>query len=266
MSFVLCLIFALLAHIPAWACGVDTDCQIDDRTYRIYLPKRDANKPISAIFFAHGWRGTAAGVIHNKSLIALADELGVALVAPQSKDEDWQLPGRPRHTNNTGEEEFSYYERLVNEVVKRFSIDRSRLLMSGFSAGGMMTWNLACYEGKLFAGFAPIAGTFWAPIPKTCPGPVVDLIHFHGTSDKIVPIDGRIIADTKQGDVAEALSLFAERGGFGPAKPVSADGLECQGRENAEGKILEFCTYPGGHQYSAEYVRRAWELFKLADL
>lgn len=263
MRLIVFLITIFAASLPSQACGVDTDCRIGERTYRIHLPERDGNKPIGAIFFAHGWRGTADGVMDNKSLIALADELGVAIVAPQSKGEDWQLPGRPRHTGNTGEEEFSYYERLVDEVVKRFSIDRRRLLMSGFSAGGMMTWNLACHEGGLFAGFAPIAGTFWEPIPESCQGAAVDLIHFHGTSDKMVPLSGRVIADTKQGDVSEALSFFVKRGGFGPAKDVPADGLTCQRRENAEGRILEFCTHPGGHLYKANYVRRAWQLFKL---
>lgn len=265
MRFVLCLTLLVLAAVPSQACGVDTDCHISDRIYRIYLPKRVIKTPIGAIFFAHGWRGTAAGVMGNKSLLALADELGVALVAPQSKGKDWELPGRPRHTDNTGKVEFSYYERLVKEVVKRFSINPKRIMMSGFSAGGMMTWNLACHESKLFAGFAPVAGTFWSPVPKKCSGPVVDLIHFHGASDKMVPLNGRVIADTKQGDVSKALALFAGRGGFGPAKLVPAKGLKCKRRENAEHKILEFCTHPGGHKYTAAYLRRAWHLFKIAE-
>ena len=258
MAWLAVFLFAFLIT-PVAACGETTDCQLGDRTYRIHLPTHDSGERMGAIIFAHGWRGNAGQVMTNKSLLALADELGVALVAPQSRGEDWQLPGRPRHTDNTGEEEFTYFRQLVDEIAKRFPIDRSRLLMSGFSAGGMMTWNLACHQGKLFAGFAPIAGTFWEPVPESCPSPPVDLIHFHGTSDKMVPIEGRVIADTKQGEVPVALALFSESGKFRKPSPVPAKGLDCERRESPDGKILEFCTHPGGHIYKADYVRRAWE-------
>ncbi len=254
----------ILAWGPANACGVRSDCKLGDRIYRIYLPHRADDSRIGAIIFAHGWRGTAAGVMNDKSLIALADELGVALVAPQSVGQGWQLPGRPRHRDNTGKEEFAYFRKLVDELERRFSIDRKKLLVSGFSSGGMMVWDLACYEGDLFAGFAPISGTFWAPVPKKCPSPTISLIHFHGMRDKVVPIVGRKIADSKQGNVMNALALFARSGRFGKAKPVPAKGLNCMRRGNPEGKILEFCIHPGGHFYKANYVRLAWRLL-MAD-
>ncbi len=131
--------------------------------------------------------------------------------------------------------------------------------MTGFSSGAMLVWNLACNEGTLFAGFAPISGTFWAPIPARCPNLPVSLIHFHGISDPVVPIVGRAIADSGQGDVMDALAMFAKEGDFGPEKRVPAEGLDCKRRENPEGKILEFCSHPGGHYYKASFVRRAWK-------
>ncbi len=262
MRLIVIFVFLALA-LRAEACGVETDCQIGDRTYRIHLPETRQDKPVGAIVFAHGWRGTAAGVMSNTSLLALADELGVALVAPQSKGEDWQLPNRPRHRDNTGEEEFSYFRRLVDEIARKFSIDPKRILMSGFSAGGMLTWNLACHEGRLFAAYAPIAGTFWAPLPKACPSPPVHLIHFHGASDMVVPLGGRVIADSKQGEVQKAIELFAESGGFGPASMEVAEGLSCEMRRNPEGKVLEFCTHPGNHAYKADYLRLAWSRLRI---
>jgi polyhydroxybutyrate depolymerase len=258
----LAFLMLALSAMPAWACGAGSDCALGDRSYRIHLPA-DKDGAIGAIIFVHGWRGTAAGVMANTSLIALADELGVALVAPQAVGDGWQLPGRPRNRDNTGKEEFAYFRELVDELERRFSIDRKKLLVSGFSSGGMMVWNLACHEGGLFAGFAPIAGTFWSPIPDSCPSRPVDLIHFHGTGDTMVPLTGRAIADGKQGEVPKALALFGESGGFGPAIAVPADGLLCERRENPQGRILEFCTHPGNHIYKADYVRRAWQQLRI---
>jgi polyhydroxybutyrate depolymerase len=261
----LAALILMATAVPAWACGVDSDCALGDRTYRIYLPERKAAEPLGAVIFIHGYRGNSAQILGDKSLIALASELRVALVAPQSAGENWQLPGQPRHKDATGAVEFDYFRRLISDIVQRFQIDRRKLLATGFSAGGMMVWNLACHQGDLFAGFAPIAGTFWAPVPETCPGPAVSLIHFHGMSDTLVPLDGRKVADGKQGEVMNALALFTRIGHFGKEHPMPAKDLECKRRENASGKILEFCTHPGGHFYQADYVRRAWREMHIGD-
>lgn len=264
MRVVLLVVLAIMTASPALACGVKTDCQLGERTYRIHMPERQGSDPVGAIIFAHGYKGTAAGTMGDKSLLQLADELGVALVAARSTDQDWQLPGRPRQTGNTGEIEFAYFRRLIEELQTRHRIDPGELLMTGFSAGGMLVWNLACHMGGSFAGFAPIAGTFWAPVPKSCSTPIVDLIHYHGTADTMVPLAGRAIADTKQADVSDALALAIKSGGFGAPKPVEAKGLECARRTNAEGRILEFCTHGGGHGYKADYIRRAWRILDIA--
>lgn len=262
MRLILAAVMALLIS-PAWACGVKSDCKLGDRIYRIYVPERTDDKPIGAIVFAHGYRNSAAGTMSNKSLLKLADELHVALVAAQSTGSGWELPNRPWHWNNTGEEEYRYFDNLVDEVEKRYHIDRKRLLMSGFSSGGMMVWSLACNRGDLFAGFAPISGTFWAPVPKRCPSQPVNLMHFHGTKDTVAPLGGRSIADSKQGDVIRALDLFVRTGHFGKPKPMPAKALKCERRQNPNGKILEFCTHNGGHMYKAAFIRRAWHTFGL---
>jgi polyhydroxybutyrate depolymerase len=262
MRLILAAIMALSIS-PAWACGVKSDCKLGDRIYRIYVPERTDDKPIGAIFFAHGYKNSAAGTMSNKSLLKLADELHVALVAPQAVGSGWRLPNRPWQRFNTGKEEYAYFDKLVDEVEKRYNIDRKRLLMSGFSSGGMMVWSLACARGDLFAGFAPISGTFWAPGPKRCPSGPVNLMHFHGTTDGMVPIGGRTIADSKQGDVIRALDLFVRAGHFGKPKPMPAKALDCERRKNPGGKILEYCTHNGGHVYKASFVRRAWLAFGL---
>jgi len=265
MRVLAALILLVVAAGPVMSCGVDSDCALGERGYRIYLPERKAGAPLGAIIFAHGYRGTAAQVLGDQSLISLADDLHVALVAPQAVDGDWQLPNRPRKRDTSGAAEFDYFKRLIADIGKRFGIDRRKLLATGFSSGGMLVWNLACHEGNLFAGFAPISGTFWAPVPETCSGPAVSLIHFHGTDDGVVPLDGRKIADAKQGEVSNALALFIRIGHFGREHPMPAKDLHCMRRENASGKILEFCTHPGGHGYKADYARRAWQEMHIGD-
>lgn len=262
MRWILALVFVFYIS-PAQACGVDSDCKLGDRIYRIYIPEKTDDKPMGAIVFAHGYRNSAAGTMSNKSLLKLADELRVALVAAQAIGTGWRIPNRPRQRSNTGEVEYEYFSALIDELEKRYGIDRNKLLMTGFSSGGMMVWSLACNRGDLFAGFAPIAGTFWSPVPKNCPSGPVNLMHFHGTKDGLVPLGGRSIADSRQGNVGRALTLFIKVGHFGKAKPMPAKSLNCERRKNPGGKILEFCTHNGGHIYKAAFIKRAWSAFGL---
>ena len=240
----------------ALACGPETDCLIGKRTYRIRMPEgHEGRTPVGAIVFMHGYRGTAAGIMKNASLGRAVSDLGLALVAPKSASLDWDIPNSPSQGSLV---ELDFFDSLVADISEKFPIDTGRMMAAGFSAGGMMTWELACNRGGLFAGFAPIAGTFWAPVPESCPSGPVHLLHVHGTDDDIVPLQGRPIASTAQGDVHEALALFAEAGAFGPPDRRREGALDCERRTNAGGKLLELCLHGGGHSFKTEYVTRAW--------
>ncbi len=244
----------------SWACGPDTDCLVGNRTYRISMPEgHDGKSKVGAIFFMHGWRGSAAAVMKNKQMIKMASDLGLALVAPKSFSDGWAIPGTPSQLEPV---EIEFFDALMKDVTTKFPIDVSRTMASGFSGGGMMTWNLVCERGDMFAGFAPIAGTFWEPMPQTCSSPPVNLIHVHGKKDKMVPLAGRRIASTKQGDVSVALEMYAAHGNYVKGRTYKDGDLECREQLNIDGKLLEICLHPRGHDMRVAYVERAWKRFK----
>jgi len=246
----------------AQACGPDTDCVLEDgRTYRIRMPEgHDGVTKVGAIFFMHGYRGSAKGVMKNKNLGKTVSDLGLAFVAPKSSYEDWALPGDP---SNSVPVELPYFESVIKDISEKFTVDTSKLMASGFSAGGMMTWNLACDRSHLFAAYAPIAGTFWEPAPKTCPTDPVSIIHMHGTTDKIVPLTGRPIRATHQGNVPNVLEMYSKHGGFEKSRSYQEAEfeLQCEESKNDAGQILEICLHPGGHSMSSAYLGRAWNKF-----
>jgi len=257
----LAFLAACLSANASVACGPDTDCKIDNRHYRIRMPAgHDGKTPIGAIVFAHGYTGTARQVMRSKGFAAMDRKMNVALIATKSAGKGWTLPGSPVHGKVKGADELAYYDRVLDDVARRFPIDRKRMLATGFSAGGMMVWSLACHRSQLFAGFAPIAGTFWAPIPNTCKTPVTSIIHLHGDSDKTVPLLGRRIGSSKQGAVQQALGMYAGYGAFGPTTIENQPGLKCSKRHNAGGHILTFCLYKGGHSFYIRHIRQAWNM------
>ncbi|WP_298360351.1 prolyl oligopeptidase family serine peptidase [uncultured Litoreibacter sp.] len=256
------LIFASLLATPALSCGPDTDCALGERHYRIAMPDgHDGTTAVGAIVFAHGYRGSARGIMRNQNLRRMVSDMGLALIAVKSASDDWVLPNSPRRKDVDGSVEFNYMDAVIADASSRFAIDTDRMMMTGFSAGGMMTWNMACHRPDMFAGFVPISGTFWLEAPAECAGPVANVIHIHGDDDPTVPLAGRPIADTHQGDVMEALDMYAAYGGFGPSATRNTERLACKDRSNPAGDILNFCMFEGGHSFRSEYVKFGWETF-----
>lgn len=251
---------AAVAGAPAAACGPESDCAVGTRSYRIALPaSHDGAEPLGAILFVHGYRGTAAGAMRNAALRALADDLGVALIAAQAAGDDWDIPGTPSNLDADGAAELAYFDAVRADAFARFGVDPARTMISGFSAGGMMVWTLICAAGPPAMGHVPVAGTFWQPVPQDCPAPPADVIHIHGTADRIVPMAGRPIGPAQQGDVDAVVAMYAADGAYVPAGPEVRGDLACERRENPEGRILDLCLFDGGHELRVAQLRSAWE-------
>ena len=255
----------LLLASPALACGPDTDCAVGDRSYRIAMPDgHDGTTPVGALVWHHGYRGSAKGVMRNGSLRRMVSEAGLALIAAQGVNGTWDLPYGPRTFDSTGAAEFAYSDAMLDDASARFAIDRDRVIASGFSAGGMVVWNLACSHPANFAGFIPMSGTFWLKPPQTCVEPAASIVHIHGDADKTVPLTGRAIRETKQGEVEDALSMYATFGKFGPEQTSQTGALRCRNRANDAGNVLEFCLFPGGHSFRTEHLRYGIERLREA--
>lgn len=254
----------VMAGVVADACPPADGCTVASGRYRIVLPPRAASgRAVGAIVFFHGYQETAAAVIADPALLAVARGLGVALVAPDGMGRSWSFPGSPAHDRD----EFAFVGQVLDDVVARFPVDPVRLLASGFSQGGSMVWYLACRMPQRFAAFAPIAGAFWEPLPTRCEAPRPPLIHVHGTADATVPLAGRALrAGVRQGDVFRSLAILAPgrcTAGWAEAAHdgVSAGALACRRALGCDGTaLLELCLHGGGHVAEAAWVERAWRL------
>jgi polyhydroxybutyrate depolymerase len=219
-------------------------------------------QPVGAVIWAHGYRGSAEGAMRNQSLTGMAHDQGLAFIAVQGIGGTWDLPNGPRTIDSTGAAEFAYFEAVIADAVARHGIDPDRLVMSGFSAGGMMVWNLACARPDLFAGFVPISGTYWLEPPETCARPAASVVHFHGDNDATVPLDGRPIGETRQGKVSEAFEHYGLHGAFGNGVRRDTAMLRCSERTAESGDILDYCLFSGGHSFRTEYLLHGIERLK----
>lgn len=250
-----CSVFAFTPH-QAVACSAATDCTLDSGTYRISLP--DGVKPAGAIVFAHGYRGSAAGVMKNLSLIKTATDRGLALIAIDAGAEDWNLPNAP-HDSVAPRDEMAYLDAVMADAQRRFGVDPKRAVITGFSAGGMFVWNVACARGDAFAGYIPYAGTFWKGPPATCPAPSQNIIHIHGTRDTTVPMAGRKIGNTRQGDMAKVLTMYMADKGFSHDGGYAIADMGCSHTVNTDGKVFDLCLFDGDHSFTAKRLGAAYD-------
>lgn len=243
-----------LSASPAPACGPDTDCEVDGGAYRV---STDGELVAGrAIVFVHGYRGSAEGVMRNAALRRMAAERGAALIALDAADEDWDLPGAPSGGQG-GRDEMAYLDRVMEDAGRRFGVERDATVLSGFSAGGMFVWNAICDRGDAFAGHVPYSGTFWGGPPEGCGAPMAPVIHVHGDADATVPMAGRPIGDTRQGDVSETLAMYL--GGAEPHGAIFAlADMTCEALREEPG--LSLCMFSGGHSFSVARLGAAHDM------
>lgn len=259
MQYLLFLVlsaFFMVNPTKADACGQETACALGERSYRIALPD-GPEPPRGAIVFAHGYKSSATATLANGALSGLANRLGLALIAAEGIDGTWNLPNRPGGQVAEGPDEIAYFEAIRSDAARRFGIDPGGFMVAGFSSGGMMVWELACRSGEAFAAFVAISGTFWNPVPQACPTTPAYLAHLHGTTDTVVPISGRPIGNTRQGDVREAIGMLLRQSDYGAPDVEATGDLNCSIRRDSEGRVLDICFHPGGHALRTDLIERA---------
>jgi feruloyl esterase len=180
-----------------------------------YSPSQCAPNP-ALVVVLHGCGQTAGGYAYGAGWSTLADRYGFVLLLPEQQRTNnpngcfnWFLPG---DTSRGGGEALSIRQ-MIEKIVTDKGIDRSRIFITGLSAGGAMTSAmLACYP-DVFAGGAIVAGLphgaarnaqqafesmfqcpprsarEWGDLVRAASphrGPWPRISVWHGTSDKIV--------------------------------------------------------------------------------
>lgn len=155
-----------------------------ERVFSIYSPADvDADMPLPLVVNMHGAQGTAAVQEETSGLGALGEQEGFVVVAPQA------LGAVPIWNLSNDGPDLAFVEELIGATEAAMCIDLSRVYLTGFSMGGMMSMLLACRHPERYAAIAPVSGEIEVP---DCPDPRPALLAFHGTADPAVHFDGSL--------------------------------------------------------------------------
>lgn len=252
-TLMLATALSLTAGAAAARCGSAPEpCALEDGEYHAALPSTPADAPV--VIFLHGAGGSGATAMRNSAVVSRFLARGYAVLAPTGARSFGSGPGRvwnflPRWE---GRDETDFLTRVRDDAAARFGLDRNRVLLAGFSAGGFMVNYLACKAPGSFAAYAPVAGGFWRPHPERCEGPVM-LFHTHGWSDGVVPLEGRPLRNGTflQGDIFAGLEIWRNANACRAHNPsrflTTGQFMRRRWTGCAPGSALEMALYPGGH-------------------
>lgn len=254
------LLSLLICIVPARAepCGAGGKCIVPDGYYLASPPPDwDGASPRPLIVYFHGWNASPEGTFRNRAMIDAAHRRGALFVAPYARTGYWRQIGAGRAER--GRDEAAYIRAVMADVKRRWPIDETRTLASGFSRGASMVWNVACYAGDLFAGYAPIAGGFWGSTPDDCPSGPVNIRHIHGLSDGVVAFDEVGIYNSMP--ITDGLALYRRINGCSAAAAGSQHPkLRCEIWSGCStGRAIELCLHDRGHSIPAEWVAEGLE-------
>ncbi len=141
-------------------------------TYRV-------ERPAPLVLLLHGAGGHARQGLYQ--LRSLADEAGVVLLAPASREYTWDLLVDRRYGPDV-----TLVDRALEHVFSLYAVDTARIAVGGFSDGASYALSLGITNGDLFTHVLAFSPGFVAPAEQVgSPRIFVS----HGTHDEVLPID-----------------------------------------------------------------------------
>jgi phospholipase/carboxylesterase len=139
-----------------------------------YLPGRPA--PLLIMLHGAGSRGENA----LKPLLHLADEVGLILVAPDSRGRTWDL------ILDAYGPDVALIDRALAQIFAQYTIAPARVALGGFSDGASYALSLGLTNGDLFDSLIAFSPGFMAPADRrNAPRFFIS----HGSEDQALPID-----------------------------------------------------------------------------
>lgn len=152
--------------------------------YQISIPTIKADEKVPLILALH-WAGAGNTYKEYSNCLAFPalDFLNAIIIAPSADGGHWVNPMNEKRVIT-----------LLKDIKKYWSIDETKIIVTGYSNGGIGSWHYARKYPKLFSAAIPMAGYYSTEKLR------IPLYIIHGEMDELFDVD-KVMADIK-GSVA----------------------------------------------------------------
>ena len=211
-----------------------------------------AEAPVPLLLDFHGFGHSAAGVWQVSGFKPLAEQQGFITAYPEGLPVTLTLRGEARSGPGwkmdaiDGNRDIAFTTALLDDLERRYCIDRSRIYSTGFSNGAFFSQLLGCALSERIAAVAPVSGGL--PRIDCRPSRPVPILIQHGSEDDLIPVswahaarDAWLAADGCRADQKRAAGPSCER-------------WSCRA-----GAVVEYCEEAYAHHWPPQATERVWE-------
>jgi poly(hydroxyalkanoate) depolymerase family esterase len=216
-----------------------------------YVPER-LPRGAPLVVALHGCSQSADEYDHGAGWSVLADRLGFAVVYPEQQSANnpkncfsWFLPGDTARDHG----EALSIQQMIAHAIAMFGVDRSKVFVTGLSAGGAMASVMLASYPEVFAGGAIIAG-----LPYGCARSVQQAfeVMFTEQSHSARALGDRVRAASRHQGPWPKISVW--HGSADPiVKPSNAEEIVRQWSD-----VHGLATAPSNQELIGNHTRRAW--------
>jgi poly(3-hydroxybutyrate) depolymerase len=142
-----------------------------------HVPSGVTKPPV--VFFIHGANGSGGGFQNETKGDVVADREKFITVYPSASSNG--AAGTWADMSGTGN--YPFFLAVLDTLDARYTIDRNRIYMTGFSQGGFISFAAGCKYSDVFAAIAPVSGHAGSPCTLKRPVPV--FLTFGAQEDKV---------------------------------------------------------------------------------
>ena len=213
------------------------------RSFTYYVPAiYDGTTPVPLIINVHGWTGSSSKQESYADFRKIADTANFIVIHPQAlgSPPSWATNDTygPTATDKV------YIMACMDTIEAHYNINTDREYSTGFSQGGLTTYDMACFYSDRFAAIASVAGGLSNTHANICaPHHPIPVMEVHGTQDRLATYTGSGVSLA----IDSVIKFWVHFNGCNPI-PVTADTLPDISTTDSC-KVVHF-VYTGGAQGS----------------